>query len=331
IIKAHKIYYYIPFLAIIKLDLELRKVKPGIIHVQGSNVSPYLFYALLLKRYKKIVTYHSYPSRELVAHGRLKENSVKYTFLRLFEKFTFSKSDRIITVTKSLKNWLSEDFDSEDKIFTIPNGVNTIKFDYKIDNNYIMNKLNLSNDEYIIFHAKAFVPNNGQEYIIKAMPEILRHYKNVKLILAGDGPTKSKLVELSKKLKIFNNVLFLGEVPHEEIPQLMSASNVVVVPSVQMNGFEEGSSIFSLEAMAMKKPVIASNVGGFKDSIVNGKNGLLIPDKNSDAIAHNILKLIKDPIFADKLAENALNYVKNERNWSKIAKDTLKIYESISN
>lgn len=330
LIKAYKIYYLIPFLPIIKLALEVRKIKPDIIHVQGSNISPYLFYMLLARGYKKIVTYHSYPSRELVAHGRLKINSLKYELFRLFERVTVKKSDIIITVTTRLKKWLSEDFDnSENKIFSIPNGVDTSSFDYKKDSSYVRNKLNLSIKDYVIFHAKSFVPNNGQEYLIRAMPKILKDYSNVKLILAGDGPTRLKLIGLSKKLKVGDNVLFLGNVNHDEIPLFISASDVVVIPSVQMNGFEEGSSIFSLEAMAMKKPVIASNLGGFRDSITDGENGILVPDKDPDAIARNVLKLLKDPVLADGLGKNAFNYVNKERKWSKIAENTFRLYKSV--
>ena len=321
----------LPFLAIIKLALEVRKIKPDIIHVQGSNVSPYLFYMILVRGYKKVVTYHSYSSRELLVHGRLKVNSLQYKLLRCYEKITFNKVDLIITVTQRLKKWLNEDFDSESRIFPIPNGVNTRIFDYKIDGKFIRTKLNLSSGDYLIFHAKSFVPNNGQEYIIKALPKILSDSPNVKLILAGDGPTKTKLIELSKNLEISDNVLFLGDVLHEEIPFFLAASDVVVIPSVQMNGFEEGSSIFSLEAMAMKKPVIASNVGGFRDSIVDCENGILVPDKDPNAIAKNVLKLVKNHVLEDELGKNAYAYVKKERKWSKIAKSTLKVYECLLN
>lgn len=327
-IKAYKIYYLLPFLAIIKLAFEVRKIKPDIIHVQGSNVSPYLFYTLLVRGYKKIITYHSYPSRERLAHGSLKINSLKYKLFRLLERFTFNKFDIIITVTQRLKNWLNDDFDSSgNKIFTIPNGVDTSSFNYDIDNKNLRNKLNLLKEEYLIFHAKSFVPNNGQEYLIKAMPKIVSANPNVKLILAGDGPMKSKLIELSKNLKIANNILFLGNIPHKEIPSIISASNVIIIPSVQINGFEEGSSIFSLEAMAMKKPIIASNIGGFRDSIIDGENGLLVPDKDSNAIAKNVLTLLQNPTLAEKLGENALVYVNKERTWSKIAQDTLDKYK----
>ena len=330
LIKAYKLYYLLPFLAIIKLALELRKINPDIIHVQGANVSPYLFYTMFIRGYKKVITYHSYPSRELVANGKLKLNSLRYKILKILERNTFNKFDIIITVTKILKKWLEDDFVStENKIFPIPNGVDTSSFDYKINNEYFRKKLNLSEEDYLIFHAKSFDPYNGQEYLIRSMPKILGEYPNIKLILAGDGPTKSKMIEVVKKLDIPNNVIFLGKVQHEEIPFIIFISDLIVIPSVQMNGFEEGSSIFSLEAMAMKKPVIASNIGGFKDSIIDGNNGLLIPDRDSDAIANKVLKLVKDPIFANKLGENALFYVKNERSWLKIALDTLEIYKKI--
>ncbi|MEN6554073.1 MAG: glycosyltransferase family 4 protein [Methanobacterium sp.] len=333
LIKAHKIYYLIPFLAIIKLALEVRKIKPDIIHVQGSNISPYLFYMLIVRGYKKIVTYHSYPSRELVGQGRLKVNSLKYRFLRFIESYTAKKTDYNITVDTRLKKWIIEKFGSQLKlkITVILNGADIDRFDYKIDHMIKKSEINLEKKTLVIFHAKAFVPKNGQEYLIRAMPEISRQIPNAILVLAGDGPLKQKMIELSDNLGVLEKIRFEGDIPNENIPNYMAAADLVVVPSVHINDLEEASSILLVEAMAMKKPVIATGIGGLKESIVEGMNGILIPDKDPAAIARAVCDVLNDPILADKLGENAFKYVKKERTWQKIALETFQVYKKLVN
>lgn len=331
LIKAHKIYYLIPFLAIIKLALEVKKINPDIIHVQGSNISPYLFYMLFARGYKKIVTYHSYPSRELVGQGQLKVNSWKYRFLRFIERYTAKKTDYNITVDTRLKKWIIEEFGSKlkHKIAVILNGVDIDLFDFKINHLIKKSELNIKKEALVIFHAKAFVPKNGQEYLIKAMPKISSEFSDIILILAGDGPLKDNMIKLSEELGVSSKIRFEGNIPNEQIPSYMAAADLVVVPSIHINGLEEASSILLVEAMAMKKTVIATGIGGLKETIINNINGILVPDKDQEAIARNVLKILNDPYLSKELGENAFEYVKNERTWSKIALETFDIYKKL--
>ena len=86
-------------------------------------------------------------------------------------------------------------------------------------------------------------------------------------------------MDLCKKLNISKNVIFLGDVPNDKISIFMNFSDLVVIQSVSIGETEESACILALEAMSMKKPVVATNWGGLKDSIVNGKNGLLINER----------------------------------------------------
>lgn len=333
LIKTKKIYYILPFIALFKLWSEIKDIKPDIIHLQGSNISPYLIYTLFLARNKKIViTLHSNLIQELLAHEKLKVNSLRHKIIKFVVQYTFKRADRIISVGSSLKESIIKEsnYDISNKVVLLPNGVDTNLFDFKIDKKKVRDKLNISKKDFIIFHAKSFVPNNGQRYLIKAFNTSLKSFPNSKLILAGEGPLKQESVELCKKLGISNNVMFLGDVPHNKIPFLMAASDLVVIPSISINKLEESSCILALEAMAMKKPVIATNIGGLKDSIINGKTGILVNDKNPDEISININKLINNSLMNYKLSKNAFNYIKNERKWTKIAEDTLNIYEFLS-
>ncbi|ANF22625.1 glycosyltransferase family 4 protein [Thermococcus piezophilus] len=335
LIKAPKLYYIFPILALIRLAWEVKKIKPDIIHVQGSNLSPYLLYAVFLNRKaKKVITFHSYPTIELVAHKKLKEGSFRYRILKWLEKMTVEKADVLISVDTRIKSWIVKEFGIKhaNKTIVIPNGINTRKFNPLSYNNrkrLIREKYNISQKDTIIFHAKAFTPKNGQEYLIRAMKLILKENPKTKLILAGDGPLRKKLETLTHELNITENVIFVGNLPNDLIPEYLAAVDIVVVPSIHIKGLEEATSIFLAEAMVMGKPVVASNIGGLRETIVDGVNGILVPDKDPNAISKAVLKIIDNPVLKVKLGRNAIRYIENKRTWETLAKRTIKIYRTL--
>ncbi|BDZ71673.1 glycosyltransferase family 4 protein [Methanobacterium petrolearium] len=248
----------------------------------------------------------------------------------MVRKKEVDKADAIICVGSKLRKMIIKDYDAQkDNIFFVSNGVDTKKFDFRIDKKTARTKLKILKEDLVIFHAKSFVPNNGQIYLIEAFNKLLDKFPNSNLILAGEGSLKNDLVQLCKKLQIFDKISFLGNVENEDMPLLMAASDVVVIPSVSINELEETSCILALEAMAMQKPVIATKVGGLKDSIIPNFNGILISDRNPDEIYDSLIKLINNPKLAKDLGKNGCYYVQREREWSKIALDTLFIYNKL--
>ncbi|MGZ4926111.1 MAG: glycosyltransferase family 4 protein, partial [Halobacteriota archaeon] len=148
-----------------------------------------------------------------------------------------------------------------------------------------------------------------------------------KLVLAGVGPLLREAQMLSAQLGLSEMVIFPGQVPHDQIPSYLAAADVVVVPSISMDTMEEGSSTFLLEALATQKPVIATAVGGNRESITHEETGLLLRDKDPHAIAECILRLHRDRAFADKLGHNARAYVVAERTWAENARRVRVAYE----
>jgi len=330
-IKRRRWQRYLPFIPLLRLSLAVRKENPDLLHVQGTFVSPYLIYALFLapRKSPKIVTVHGYAVEEGISRGELRERSVKWHLVKWLERRTVDKFDKIICVDSRLKKRLEEKFGSQakEKSLVILNGIDTIRFVARdLGPSTDASGRRTWNNRFTILNAKALVPKNGQEYLIRAMPGVLAHIPHASLRLAGEGQDMERLVRIASNLELDKNVSFLGAVPNVNVPALMLDSDIVVIPSIRMQGVEEASSILLLEAMASGKPVIATDIGGLKESIEHGKTGLLVPDRDPNAIAEAIVYLYNSPSLAEKIATSAMEYVSRERTWGIVAEKHQGVY-----
>jgi len=127
----------------------------------------------------------------------------------------------------------------------------------------------------------------GHRVLLKAIPEILREVKDVRFLFAGDGKEKSSLQRLASKLKVKENVFFLG-ICHD-VPRLINSCELIVVPSIM-----EGLSLVVLEAIAIGKPVVASRVGGIPELVKENENAILVPPRDHRKLSKAIIKILKD-------------------------------------
>jgi glycosyltransferase involved in cell wall biosynthesis len=138
----------------------------------------------------------------------------------------------------------------------------------------------------------------GNRYFLEAVKIILNTGCPAKFVLAGDGPLMGDLQKKSKQLDINDHVIFTGH--YKDVPLLQSLFDIQVFPSLW-----EGTPLTIFEAFAMGLPVVSTDVDGLGEVIQNNINGLIVPPKDSQALAERILDLISHPDKAKKLAEKA--------------------------
>lgn len=200
-----------------------------------------------------------------------------------------------------------------DKVVTIHNGFDPHVFKPGVAAS------DLVGERTILFTARRLVEKNGLEYLISAMPDIVAQY-DAELVIAGDGPHKQHLQKLVARHNLQNDVSFIGAVPHSKLPQLISASDIVVIPSLM-----EASSLFLIESMACKRPVVATNVGGIPEILKEGC-GVLVSPRDTLALSQAINLLIADQGLRDDLATEAYSTVRGALTWDKIAQQTENAY-----
>ncbi|MFH1645827.1 MAG: glycosyltransferase family 4 protein, partial [Candidatus Omnitrophota bacterium] len=164
----------------------------------------------------------------------------------------------------------------------------------------------------------------GHLYLIEAFRKVLDEYPQVQLLIIGDGSDKylDKLKKLSVRLKLEEKVLFHKACEDTVMP--LSIIDIFCMPSLQ-----EGLGLSLLEAMAMSKPVIASNVGGIYTLIKDKYNGLLVPPKDSISLAAAMLSLLKDKDTARLMGERSKGLVLEKFSLDSMADKVIVLYKEI--
>jgi len=184
----------------------------------------------------------------------------------------------------------------------------------------IRTELGISPDNFLIGAVGTLVECKGHKFLLRALPAIVRRISGAKCIIVGDGPLMKPLRNLAAKLGLTDEVIFTGFRP--DTLAVTDAVDLFVLPSLS-----EGFSYAALEAMALRKPVIASCVGGLKNLIRNGENGLLVPPAQPEQIAGAVINLYDNRAYAERLACQAAQDALTVFTVDNMAKNTIQYYE----
>lgn len=157
----------------------------------------------------------------------------------------------------------------------------------------------------------------GLHYLLQAMPEIVREYPDVKLLIIGDGEERNHLQRLAGTLGLLRaHAVFVGALPHKELPRYMATADILIGPSISANGgLQEGFGLVFAEAMACQCAVVSSDLKGISDIVRAGKTGLAVREKDPGEIARAVFQLLDNPDMARTLMDNGRNYVSQKFGW----------------
>lgn len=223
---------------------------------------------------------------------------------------------KYIALTKADKETLVKFFKiSPDKISVIPNGLDTPVL-----------PVTKKNDRKgkVIGTVTRLTPKKGLKYFIEAIPEILKFDNTIKFKIAGSGEQENELKELVNELNLNNNIEFMGYIIN--IISFIDDLDIFVLPSIM-----EGFPYVILEAMLMKKTIIATDIFGLNEIIDNNINGILIKPKNPHEISKSIINLIKNPDMARRLGVNAYSKAQREYTLEKNVRSIENLYHKLLN
>ena len=193
---------------------------------------------------------------------------------------------------------------SPKKVMTIENGIDGSRFNIEIDAQKKRKELGITNEGPIIGLGVRLAEQKGITYLLQAMPQLVKAFPDITLLIVGDGELKKKLQREAIQLEVERNVLFLGA--RLDIPELLKLFDVYALPSLW-----EGMPMVILEAMAAGCPVVATDVGGVAKVIDNKMNGTLVPPRKPDHLSASIIQLLADKQMQKKYIRNGLQKFKD--------------------
>ncbi len=239
----------------------------------------------------------------------------KLPFKNEISSFVFHNSDAISAVSNFIKEKFVEMLAQEirvnisKKIVIQPMGVDTNIFK-GLDKKLLREKYSFG-EEFIILFVGRFLEGKGIKYLLEAMKIVVSNSQDVRMLLAGSGPLEDEIIAKVKELNLESYIQFMGWANKEKLAEFYALADLVVVPSIVTASGAEGMPTVIVEAMAAGKPVIASDVGGIKDVVVDGFNGFLVKQKRSKEIAEKIIGFMSKSSLYERLSQNAALSSKN--------------------
>ncbi len=288
----------------------IKNNKIDIIHCHGYKSN---FYGLLSAKNKLplVTTNHNW----LTHHWRLKI----YCFL---DGLWIRYFDRIVAVSDDIKKDMLRYRIPEKKIIVIDNGIDIERFSSEISTENIKEEFGINGNIKVIGTIGSLKIEKGHIYLLKGAKEIIKKYKDIKFFIIGDGPLRKQLEDEAKNLGIEKNVIFTGL--RNDVPELLSIMDVFVLPSIK-----EGLPMVLLEAMAAKKPVVATRVGAVPKVIENDENGILIGPKDVSGLEKAIITLINNKEKAHDLAFKGYTKVKKYFSSENMCRRYLNLYQEL--
>jgi glycosyltransferase involved in cell wall biosynthesis len=213
------------------------------------------------------------------------------------ERLASRITDKIVALTHGEKeDYLFFKIADKEKFVVINSGIELKRFKelpIPLKQNF-KKELGIPENALIVGTVGRLVPVKGPEFLIEAAQFIIPKYPNVFFVFTGDGHLRKDLERKASDLGIKENVVFLGW--RNDAAKIISVTDIFVLPSLN-----EGMGRVLAEAMALGKPIVASNVGGIPDLVIHGKNGFLVPPKNSKELARYIQILLEDKEKREKM------------------------------
>lgn len=211
----------------------------------------------------------------------------------------------------------------ERKTSVIYNGVTPLEILQGKDKNIVKKKLGIENaDNQVILGIAARLEEvKGHIYLLAAMSKVVQNHPNVILLIAGDGSLEDMLKEKTAELGIEKNVKFLGF--YNNMTEFMNVIDMHILSSL-----EEAFPLSLLEAMSVKTPCIATNVGGIPEIIIDGETGVLAESKNPESLENAIKKLLENKELLEKISEKAYTELNKKFSPEIMAKETELFYKN---
>jgi glycosyltransferase involved in cell wall biosynthesis len=317
-LKRRKLFLLlVPFLffaelaALLKL---IRKTQPDVIHAHW--ILPQGFVAALAHKMTGVpyvVTTHGgdiYGMQGILASA--------------MKSFALRSAATVTVVSNDIKKTIEDKFGVDIHTKVISMGVDAVLFHPDKSDPGIRNRYGITGP--FLLYVGRLSEKKGVKYLLEAMPLVLEKLPVCKLLIVGTGELEQKLRKQVDSLKLTGHIIFTGAVPNNELPSYFASADVFIGPSVVAPGGDtEGFGLTFVEAAMSGCIVVGTSVGGISDIIQDGKSGFLVPEKNPQAIADVLSKILQDQQKMDHIKQSTRERMAQQFDWQVIADRYAKI------
>ena len=314
-----------------RLDALVREWKPDQLHVHSPVLNALAALGVAKRRQVPLVyEIRAFWEDAAVGNGTGSEGSARYRLIRMLETHAARQADAVAVICEGLRKDLIARGIAADKIIVAPNGVDMALFGSPLaPDRAIGRKLGLGGADVVGFIG-SFYDYEGLDDLIAAMPLLLAKRPKAHLLLVGGGPMEEALKRQAGASLAAERIHFIGRVPHEEVDRYYSLIDVLAYPRKAMRLTELVTPLKPLEAMAQRKLVVASNVGGHRELIEDGVTGSLFPAGDPQALADALDALFANREKWEQRRDVARRFVERDRNWSSNISRYIPVYQKLT-
>ena len=275
----------------------LKSLMPSIVHTHGGTAGFYGRIAAVIAHVPHIVhTYHG-------IHYLHWKKSLKRFIFHLTDRMLVVITDMILCVTEDDFNLaLRSGLVKKNKSLIIKNGIDVKRFAVSQLQKRRMTHPEKKSQTVVVGTIGRLHEQKGHKYFLEAARIILSEYPETRFHIVGDGDLREQLEQLAIQLGIIRSVQFLGS--RIDIPEQLGRMDIFVLSSLW-----EGLPIVLLEAMAARKPIVSTSVNGIPEILQDGKSALLVPSRDSNALAAAIKILIQNNVLSKRISDCAYRLV----------------------
>ena len=318
-VARQKIFDYLP--EFLESFLQFQHQHKTMYHLVHTNYWLSAWVGMEIKKRQIVRHLHTYHSLGAVKYKSINTIPIIAKTRLEIERQCLETADAIVATSPQEKEHMRSLVSKKGKIIVIPCGTDIECFG-SVSQEEGREKLNFNPEEKIILYVGRFDPRKGIETLVRAVGEQrVKQHQNLKLVIVGgstpgrkDGRERERIEKIVRELAIDDITIFPGRVEHHDLADYYAAADVCVVPS-----HYEPFGLVAIEAMASGTPVVASEVGGLKYTVVDRETGLLVPPKNQQAFAEAIDLILSDKSWCKELGQNAKERVKSKFSWDGVA------------
>jgi len=261
-----------------------------------------------------------------VDQNKTSARSLRYRLSRKLEDYVVHRADAVVGISQSIMDELKERKTDPAKLFHVPNGVDTEKFSPVTRDEKLAAKLGLDSEPVLGFIGSLY-RWEGVAWLVRAVSELRRRGTACKLLIVGDGEEMPAVREAVRELNAGEFIQVLGRVPHGEIERYYSVVDVLVYPRHSIRLTELVTPLKPLEAMALGKAILGSDVGGIRELVLPEKTGILYRADNVEDFCAQATRLLSETNLQRILGEEAREFILREKDWNVLAQRYINIYD----